>query len=102
MSQRIVCVDSVNLPAIATLNGRARVPVLLFTHDAPDAPLATDSLNPTSAKERARFSAAIGDTHPEFDIPGEVAPLLERLAAEAAAASVTETRDFILRHLARR
>jgi hypothetical protein len=93
VTARTVCVESANLRAIATVNGRVRVPVLLFALNAPDMALATDSLNPTSSKERVQFLAMALAAHPELDMTGEVAPLLERLAAEVAAASVTATRD---------
>lgn len=94
MSAQTVVVESANFRAVATLTGRrARVPVFLFAHDTPDTALTTDALNPASSKERARFLAAISDAHPALDVLGEVAPLLEQLAAEVAAASVTATRE---------
>lgn len=93
MSTQTVVVESANLRAVATVNGRMRCPVFVYAADTPEVPLATDCFNPASAKEREKFLAAIGDIYPGLDIPGEVAPLLERLAVEVAAASVTGTRE---------
>lgn len=90
MKTRIVSVVSRNLRAVGVVSGRARIPVFLYAHDVQDA-LATDTFDPTSSKERAKYLAELGDAHPELDVLGEVAPLLVQLAAEAAAASVPGT-----------
>ena len=90
MNPRPVSVESAMLRAVATVNGRVRYPVFLFKRDAAadDAPLVSETLNCAASKDREKLLARLSEMHPELDVFGEVAPLLERLGAEAAAASV--------------
>ena len=85
---RTVCVESSSHRAVATVNGRARCPVFLYDIAAPDKALVTDTFNVTSAKDRARFVGLLNDAHPDLSTLNEIAPLLEQLAAETAAAAL--------------
>lgn len=85
---RKVCVESPNYRAVATVNGRARCPVFLFDIAAPDRALVSDTLNVASAKDRAKLLALLNEAHPDLDTGSEIAPLLEQLAAETAAAAL--------------
>jgi len=89
MNARAVCVESANLRLVATVDGRARYPVFLFDLAAADRLLATETLNVASSKDRAKFLGLLRDTRPELDTLVEVPALLERLAAETAAAVLT-------------
>ena len=91
MNGQPVVVESAGLRAVAALNGRVRCPVLLYLKTDPEHALATDELSIASATARAKYLATVSEEY-----QAEAGPLLEQLAAVAAAeAARPKSRDGV-------